>query len=58
MPDKIRDFRKCREYLICIDSDGCVMDTMDTKHIDLFRPLPDRGVGAGTLEGPDPLPVE
>ena len=38
MPAKIRDFRKCREYLICIDSDGCVMDTMDTKHKTCFGP--------------------
>lgn len=29
---------KNREYLICVDSDGCVMDTMDSKHILCFGP--------------------
>lgn len=31
-------FRKSREYLICVDSDGCVMDTMNVKHIKCFGP--------------------
>lgn len=26
-------------YLVCIDSDGCVMDTMDVKHLQCFGPL-------------------
>ena len=26
-------FKKNKEYLICIDSDGCAIDTMDIKHI-------------------------
>ena len=30
------DFTKENEYLICIDSDGCAMDTMDIKHISCF----------------------
>lgn len=29
---------KQRGYLICIDSDGCAMDTMDIKHIRCFGP--------------------
>ena len=29
---------KKREYLICVDSDGCAMDTMDIKHIKCFGP--------------------
>lgn len=32
------DYEKEREYLICIDSDGCAMDTMDVKHIKCFGP--------------------
>ena len=27
---------KRKEYLICVDSDGCAMDTMDIKHIRCF----------------------
>lgn len=34
-PDK---FRKKKEWLFCIDSDGCAMDTMDIKHIRCFGP--------------------
>lgn len=32
------DFRKDKDYLVCIDSDGCAMDTMDVKHIRCFGP--------------------
>lgn len=32
------NYRKSREYLVCIDSDGCAMDTMDCKHIHCFGP--------------------
>lgn len=32
------DFQKEKDYLICIDSDGCAMDTMDVKHISCFGP--------------------
>ena len=31
-------FKKRKDYLICIDSDGCVMDTMDIKHFKCFGP--------------------
>lgn len=31
-------FRKNKEYLICVDSDGCAMDTMNIKHIKCFGP--------------------
>ena len=31
-------FVKKHEYLICIDSDGCVMDTMNCKHFHCFGP--------------------
>ena len=38
MPDILEGYRKQKEYLICVDSDGCAMDTMDTKHITCFGP--------------------
>lgn len=31
-------FKKKHEYLICVDSDGCVMDTMNCKHFHCFGP--------------------
>ncbi len=34
----IQDFHKNKDYLICVDSDGCAMDTMDIKHIKCFGP--------------------
>lgn len=32
------EFEKKKELLICVDSDGCAMDTMDIKHIRCFGP--------------------
>ena len=32
------DFQKRHEYLVCVDSDGCAMDTMDCKHFHCFGP--------------------
>lgn len=32
------DYKKNREFLVCIDSDGCAMDTMDCKHFHCFGP--------------------
>lgn len=31
-------FEKKHEYLVCVDSDGCVMDTMNCKHFRCFGP--------------------
>jgi len=31
-------FKKKHEFLICVDSDGCVMDTMNCKHFHCFGP--------------------
>lgn len=31
-------FTKKHEYLICVDSDGCAMDTMNCKHLQCFGP--------------------
>ena len=27
-----------KEFLVCVDSDGCAMDTMDIKHFQCFGP--------------------
>ena len=32
------DFQRRHDYLVCVDSDGCAMDTMDCKHIHCFGP--------------------
>lgn len=32
------DFERKKEFLVCVDSDGCAMDTMDCKHIHCFGP--------------------
>lgn len=32
------EFKKRKEFLVCIDSDGCAMDTMDCKHFYCFGP--------------------
>lgn len=34
----LAEFLKKQEYLVCVDSDGCAMDTMDIKHINCFGP--------------------
>ncbi len=38
MPDILEGYGKKKDYLICVDSDGCAMDTMDAKHIICFGP--------------------
>ena len=35
----LNEFKKSKKYLVCVDSDGCAMDTMDIKHINCFGPL-------------------
>lgn len=35
----LQDFKKKKEYLVAIDSDGCVFDTMTLKHQQFFYPL-------------------
>lgn len=32
------DFKKKRDFCVCVDSDGCAMDTMNIKHIRCFGP--------------------
>lgn len=34
----LSEFQKNKSFLICVDSDGCAMDTMDIKHIRCFGP--------------------
>ncbi|MBQ9746468.1 MAG: HAD hydrolase-like protein [Clostridia bacterium] len=34
----LAEYTKRKEWLVCVDSDGCVMDTMDIKHIRCFGP--------------------
>lgn len=34
----LKEFTKKKDYLVCVDSDGCAMDTMDIKHIRCFGP--------------------
>ena len=38
MADKFLAYTKRSDYLVCVDSDGCAMDTMDIKHIRCFGP--------------------
>lgn len=35
---KLSDFKPKKNFLICIDSDGCAMDTMNIKHKNCFGP--------------------
>ena len=34
----LSEYRKKKDWLVCVDSDGCAMDTMDIKHIRCFGP--------------------
>ncbi len=38
MLKKIDEFEKSKEYLVCIDSDGCAIDGMTVKHLKCFGP--------------------
>lgn len=38
MGNTLENFNRKKDFLICIDSDGCAMDTMDIKHIKCFGP--------------------
>ncbi len=35
---ELRDYKKQKDFLICVDSDGCAMDTMNAKHFHCFGP--------------------
>ena len=34
----ISEYKKQKDFLVCVDSDGCAMDTMDIKHFRCFGP--------------------
>lgn len=34
----VKEFKRKKDFLICVDSDGCAMDTMDIKHKLCFGP--------------------
>lgn len=38
MEKVLEEFEKTKDFLVCIDSDGCVLDTMDVKHMRCFGP--------------------
>ena len=38
MANVLADFTKKRDFLVCLDSDGCVMDTVRLKHCNVFCP--------------------
>ena len=38
MANTLQEFQKHHDYLICVDSDGCAVDTMDIKHKKCFGP--------------------
>jgi phosphoglycolate phosphatase-like HAD superfamily hydrolase len=38
MSISLQDFEKKHDFLICVDSDGCAVDTMDIKHKRCFGP--------------------
>lgn len=35
---KLANYQRKKDFLVCVDSDGCAMDTMDIKHIRCFGP--------------------
>ncbi len=45
-------FTKQKDFLVCVDSDGCAMDTMDIKHIRCFGPCMVREWELQTWEEP------
>ncbi len=46
----LSDYRKQHDFLICVDSDGCAMDTMDIKHFTCFGPCMIAEWGLGEWE--------
>ena len=38
MGNELKDYLKQKDYLICVDSDGCAIDSMDIKHYRCFGP--------------------
>ena len=38
MATDLQTFKKNKDFLVCIDSDGCAIDSMNIKHINCFGP--------------------
>ena len=38
MANNLQSFKKNKNFLVCIDSDGCAIDSMNIKHINCFGP--------------------
>lgn len=38
MGDVLTDMKRIKDYLVCIDSDGCLLDNMELKHKECFCP--------------------
>ena len=38
MSKNLQSFKKTKDFLVCIDSDGCAIDSMNIKHINCFGP--------------------
>lgn len=49
MAQSLNDFVRRKSFLLCVDSDGCAMDTMNIKHFRCFGPCfaDEWGLGAG-----------
>lgn len=47
--EKLKEYKKNHEYLVCIDSDGCAFDTMEIKHKECFCPVTIREWGIQML---------
>lgn len=48
----LQTFKKKKDYLVCVDSDGCAMDTMDIKHFRCFGPCMVEEWGLGQWREP------
>lgn len=38
MANELQNYQKKSKFLVCVDSDGCAIDSMDIKHINCFGP--------------------
>lgn len=38
MSNELQNFQMKKKFLVCVDSDGCAIDSMDIKHINCFGP--------------------
>lgn len=52
MEPAFANFVKKHDFLVCVDSDGCAMDTMDIKHIRCFGPCMVQEWGLGQWSQP------